>query len=150
MSGTSPASARYTELRATILARQGYPPGLATPGLDLDPERQRFWMGLIEEEHEELRAALTQRDLVAFADALGDLIWVLFGTAATHGIDLDAVLLAIHRSNLTKSPHTAEHPKPSRVNATSHRTFGARSGPEPNWRCGLWISLEARPGGRIH
>ena len=58
----------------------------------------------IEEEARELRAAVEADDLVGAADALGDLVYVVYGTALHFGIDLDAVVQEIHRSNMTKSP----------------------------------------------
>lgn len=42
------------------------------------------------------------RDVVEAADALGDLVYVVYGMALESGIDLDAVLAEIHRSNLSK------------------------------------------------
>lgn len=41
-------------------------------------------------------------DVVATADALGDLTYVIYGMAILTGIPLDSVLREIHRSNLTK------------------------------------------------
>ena len=40
--------------------------------------------------------------IIELADALGDMVYVIHGTAHTYGIDLDAVLTEIHRSNMTK------------------------------------------------
>lgn len=57
---------------------------------------------LIKEELYELGDALVDEDLVAVADALGDLAYVVYGAALTYGIDLDAVVREIHRSNMTK------------------------------------------------
>lgn len=42
------------------------------------------------------------RDLVETADALGDLVYVVYGMALEAGIDLPAVLGEIQRSNLSK------------------------------------------------
>lgn len=60
-------------------------------------------VNLHEEEFEELREAFEARDLVKTADAIADLIYVLAGTAATFGINLDAVFAEVHRSNMTKT-----------------------------------------------
>jgi predicted HAD superfamily Cof-like phosphohydrolase len=57
---------------------------------------------LLEEEVEEFAAASAARDLVEIADALGDLVYVAYGSAVTYGIDLDAVLAEVHRSNMSK------------------------------------------------
>jgi predicted HAD superfamily Cof-like phosphohydrolase len=40
------------------------------------------------------------------ADALGDLLYFIYGTAVAHGIDMEPVLEEIHRSNMTKDPPT--------------------------------------------
>ena len=36
------------------------------------------------------------------ADALGDLLYVVYGSGAEHGITLDPVVLRIHESNMSK------------------------------------------------
>lgn len=40
--------------------------------------------------------------MVEIADALADIVYVAYGGALEHGIDLDAVLREVHRSNMTK------------------------------------------------
>ena len=57
---------------------------------------------LITEEHDEFVQALRDRDLLGVADALGDMIYVIVGTALTFGIPLDSVWNEIHLSNMTK------------------------------------------------
>lgn len=57
---------------------------------------------LIAEELKEYIEACEAGDLVAIADALGDLEYVLLGTAVTHGIQLQPVFREVHRSNMTK------------------------------------------------
>lgn len=61
-------------------------------------------LALIEEELAELRDALAASDIIAVADALADLAYVINGAALTWGIDLDAALVEVHRSNMTKMP----------------------------------------------
>lgn len=58
--------------------------------------------GLIEEEFDELLDAMGAQDIVEMADALGDLLYVTYGAALAFGIDLDAVVDEIHRSNMSK------------------------------------------------
>lgn len=88
---------------------------------DLDFERLNMRMALIKEEVTELvdavygseaSAKLEQvlaalpddlnRDVVETADALADLIYVIYGMAFEVGIDLDRVLAEVHSSNLSK------------------------------------------------
>lgn len=60
-------------------------------------------LDLIQEEFLELRRAAYKSDLVNIADALGDLLYVVYGTALAYGIDMEPVLEEIHRSNMTKT-----------------------------------------------
>jgi predicted HAD superfamily Cof-like phosphohydrolase len=61
---------------------------------------------LMYEELWELEEALLDTwqgyDLSAVADALGDLLYVVFGTAVECGIDMQPIVDEIHKSNLTK------------------------------------------------
>jgi len=59
-------------------------------------------VNLLEEEVAEFKEAVADGNLVAIADALGDIAYVLYGTALSYGIDLDAVIAEIHRSNMSK------------------------------------------------
>lgn len=57
---------------------------------------------LIEEELQELRDAVSARDMVETADALGDIMYVVIGMAVSFGIPIDKVFNEIHSSNMTK------------------------------------------------
>lgn len=59
-------------------------------------------MSLIAEEVQELQDAYDAGDLVEMADAWADLIYVVYGAAMTHGVNLDEVLTEVQRSNLSK------------------------------------------------
>lgn len=66
---------------------------------------------LIEEELAELRNAGETRDLVRVADALADLLYVVYGASVTYGIDLAPVFREIHRSNMSKGdPEVVRRP----------------------------------------
>jgi predicted HAD superfamily Cof-like phosphohydrolase len=66
---------------------------------------------LLEEEWNEYWAAEDDESLVGVADALGDMVCVIYGTALSYGIDLDAVVAEIHRSNMTKTrDESVEYP----------------------------------------
>lgn len=41
-------------------------------------------------------------DLVEIADAIGDLLYVVLGTAVSFGIDIEPIFNEIHRSNMSK------------------------------------------------
>ncbi len=58
---------------------------------------------LILEELDELVVnSLFNPDLTDIADALGDLLYVVYGTAVSFGIDMEPIFKEIHRSNMTK------------------------------------------------
>lgn len=57
---------------------------------------------LISEEFREYMLAEKSTNPVDIADALGDMLVVIYGTACAYGINLDAVVREIHASNMTK------------------------------------------------
>jgi predicted HAD superfamily Cof-like phosphohydrolase len=72
------------------------------PSADVDEAVAKLRVALIEEEVGEFVAASERSDLLGIADALADIVYVAYGTALTYGIDLDAVLQEVHRSNMSK------------------------------------------------
>jgi predicted HAD superfamily Cof-like phosphohydrolase len=73
-----------------------------TPTAEIDSYLAKLRIALLEEEVSEFVAASEKGDLVGIADALADIVYVVYGTALTYGIDLDAVLREVHRSNMSK------------------------------------------------
>ena len=59
-------------------------------------------MDLLVEETGEFADASAKSDIVGIADALADIVYVAYGAAVTYGIDLDAALREVHRSNMSK------------------------------------------------
>ncbi|MFF5481772.1 MazG nucleotide pyrophosphohydrolase domain-containing protein [Streptomyces sp. NPDC012935] len=57
---------------------------------------------LLAEEAAEVAEVSVTGPLDKLAHELADVVYVAYGTALVHGIDLDAVLAEIHRSNMTK------------------------------------------------
>jgi predicted HAD superfamily Cof-like phosphohydrolase len=57
---------------------------------------------LIREEFDELRSAIVDDDIVGIADALTDILYVVYGAGHAYGIDLDACFNEVHESNMTK------------------------------------------------
>ena len=72
------------------------------PSTEIDNALARLRVALLEEEVGEFVAASEKGDLVGIADALADIVYVIYGTALTYGIDLDSVLREVHRSNMSK------------------------------------------------
>ena len=57
---------------------------------------------LIQEEFDELKEALAAEDLSSIAKEMADLLYVVYGTAVSYGIDMDPIFREVHRSNLSK------------------------------------------------
>lgn len=69
----------------------------------IPPEATRqLRVRLIQEEFAELQEAMTAQDLPAVAKELADLLYVVYGTAVSYGVDMDPVFREVHRSNLSK------------------------------------------------
>lgn len=60
---------------------------------------------LITEELSEYVEALAKNDIVEVSDALGDLLYVVFGACIVHGLPIDEIFEEIHRSNMSKTGH---------------------------------------------
>ena len=73
-----------------------------SPSADVDKSLAKLRVALLQEEVGEFITASEKGDLVAIADALADIAYVVYGTALTYGIDLDSVLREVHRSNMSK------------------------------------------------
>lgn len=71
------------------------------PSLPEDATRQ-LRVRLIQEEFEELQEAMAAQDLPGVAKELADLLYVVYGTAVSYGMDMDPVFREVHRSNLSK------------------------------------------------
>ena len=57
---------------------------------------------LIMEEAHEFAQSIRDNNFEDAADALADLLYVTYGAALTFGLDLDAIVEEVHRSNMTK------------------------------------------------
>jgi predicted HAD superfamily Cof-like phosphohydrolase len=73
-----------------------------SPGVEIDHDLATLRVDLLEEEVSEFVTASQKEDLIGIADALADIVYVVYGTALTYGIDLDSVLREVHRSNMSK------------------------------------------------
>jgi len=72
-----------------------------TPSIPDEPT-QLLRKRLIQEEFEELQEALQEKDLLSIAKELADLLYVVYGTAVSLGIDMEPVFQEVHRSNMSK------------------------------------------------
>ena len=78
-----------------------------TPTLP-DEATRKLRRDIIDEEHEEFKQAEANDDIVEIADALADLVYVIYGTAISYGIPLDQVITEVHRSNMSKLDQNGE------------------------------------------
>ena len=69
-----------------------------------DAKTMELRMDLIEEEVEEFNDACfnASGSLVDIADALSDILYVVYGAGHAFGIDLDKCFTEVHRSNMSK------------------------------------------------
>ena len=69
-----------------------------------DGETMELRIDLIEEELGEFKDAILSADgtLDDVADALTDLLYVVYGAGHSFGLDLDACFKEVHRSNMSK------------------------------------------------
>ena len=59
-------------------------------------------LDLIDEEVQELRDGLGKKSMLEIADALTDILYVVYGAGHSFGIDLDECFDEVHSSNMTK------------------------------------------------
>ena len=59
-------------------------------------------ISLIQEELEELKKAIQDKDIVEVADALTDILYVTYGAGHAFGVDLDQCFNEVQNSNMSK------------------------------------------------
>jgi len=65
-------------------------------------ETANLRLELIAEELNELYDAMEEKDIVAVADALTDILYVTYGAGHAFGVDLDKCFAEVQRSNMSK------------------------------------------------
>ncbi len=80
------------------------------PTADVGENEYTLRYNLIKEENEEYLEACKNNDLVEIADALGDQLYILFGTILRHGLQhkIEEVFDEIQRSNMSKLDENGE------------------------------------------
>ena len=63
---------------------------------------------LIEEELSEYVVAALDGDMPGIADALADMLYVVYGTAVEHGIRIAPIFAAVHNANMSKLDENGE------------------------------------------
>ena len=65
-------------------------------------------LNLIAEEFQELKDAIRDRNFAEVRDAIGDILYVVYGAAASFGINADSDYAEIHESNMSKLCETED------------------------------------------
>ena len=75
-----------------------------TPSANIDPAIVDLRHRLMQEENDEYLEACRNNDLTQIADALGDKMYILFGSIIAHGLQykIEEIFDEIHRSNMSK------------------------------------------------
>lgn len=80
----------------------GLAPVNATHAMLLPNDLAKFRIGFIAEELTEYTKACKEGDLAEAADAIVDMLYVIFGTAYLHNLPIEALWDEVHRVNMTK------------------------------------------------
>jgi predicted HAD superfamily Cof-like phosphohydrolase len=67
-----------------------------------NPKLIQFRLNLIKEEFNELIDAVEKKNMTELIDALGDILYVVYGMGQALGVDLDKVFKIVHASNMSK------------------------------------------------
>jgi len=67
-----------------------------------DQKTMQLRFDLIQEELNELKEAMNEKDLKEIADALTDILYVTYGAGYAYGIDLDKCFKEVQRANMSK------------------------------------------------
>lgn len=97
-------SALYTKIKSVEEFHEVFQIGNASEIKLIDEKDYTLRYNLIKEENEEYLEACKNGDIVEIADALGDQLYILFGTILKHGLQhkIEEVYDEIHRSNMSK------------------------------------------------
>lgn len=77
-------------------------PRASLPTTSVPADLRQLRVDLLVEEVREFAEATEATDIIGIADALADILYVTYGAAITYGINLDAVVREVHRSNMSK------------------------------------------------
>lgn len=89
-------------------------PKLKHPDLTVfenNPKLVDLRVKLIEEEFNELKDAIKDKNMKEVADALTDILYVVYGAGHAFGIDLNQTFNLVHNSNMTKACSSEDEAK---------------------------------------
>src|ERR1044071_1264097 len=104
MADNTSMTALYSKIRSVAEFHEVFKIGNADQIKLIDEKDYTLRYNLIKEENEEYLDACKNGDIVEIADALGDQLYILFGTILKHGLQhkIEEVYDEIHRSNMSK------------------------------------------------
>ncbi len=104
MAENTQMTALYTKIKSVEEFHDVFKIGNAKEIQLIDEKDYTLRYNLIKEENEEYLEACKNGDIVEIADALGDQLYILFGTILKHGLQhkIEEVYDEIHRSNMSK------------------------------------------------
>jgi len=91
-----------TNFRKVIEFMETYGQEVKTTPEFPDATTTHLRVDLIQEELDELKEGIVNNDLVEVADALTDLLYVVYGAGAAFGLELDKCFKEVHNSNMSK------------------------------------------------
>jgi len=81
---------------------------ITTEDIDKNADIMKLREDLIEEEFNELKQAIKDRDITEMRDAIADILYVVYGAAHTFGFNPDKDFDIVHKSNMSKLCKTEE------------------------------------------
>ena len=87
---------------------RSFPNGITQEEILKNPDLIELRNALIAEEFNEFKQAINDKDITEMRDAIGDILYVVYGAAQTFGFDADADFATIHNSNMSKLCKTEE------------------------------------------
>ena len=75
---------------------------------DKDPKLVNYRLSLIEEEVQEFKDAIKDKNMTEILDSIGDILYVVYGAATAFGFDADQVFQIVQDSNMSKLCKTEE------------------------------------------
>lgn len=75
---------------------------------DKDPKLVAYRLSLIEEEVDEFKLAIKEKNMTEILDSVGDILYVVYGAATAFGFDADQVFKIVQDSNMSKLCETEE------------------------------------------
>jgi predicted HAD superfamily Cof-like phosphohydrolase len=129
-----------------------FPNGITQEEILKNPDLIDLRIAFIDEESEEFKQAINDKDITEMRDAIGDILYVVYGAAHTFGFDADADFATIHDSNMSKLCKTEEEAQQTVAKYEQDFKDGKTTYDTPyyylNEKTGLWI-VKNRSTGKV-